>query len=104
MVSPQGRLDDPWRYGRNADSEQLVELGHRPDKAVDTVFGGNVNRGGKCGVLTGDTGDMDNMLGLLAGSMTEEMRNGQLGGPDWVGQVDVYQGVSAACGRIATRG
>jgi hypothetical protein len=44
------------------------------------------------------------MLGLLAGSMTEEMRNGQLGGPDWVGQVDVYQGVSAACGRIATRG
>jgi hypothetical protein len=50
------------------------------------VFGGYVHGGWEEGDLASDAGDMDYDSGLF---VREEMRDGELGQTDWVGDVDV---------------
>lgn len=102
MVRPQWCLNNTWRHTRNADSEELVQFRHGAHETADTVFGGRVNRGGEGCILPGDTGDVDNVPGLLGVAVAQEVGNGELSDADWVCEVDIDQPVPATSGRVLT--
>lgn len=70
MVCPQGGLDHAGSNGCDADTKEIVEFGHGAHEAADAVFCGRVYGGGEGCVLSGDTGNVGNVFGLLGVAVT----------------------------------
>ena len=97
----------------------MVQGCHGADEAGDGVFGGVVERGEKGGDLPGYRGDVDDVVcrcrwltgGRRCGGRRrgraatgEEVGNSELGCADWVGKVDVEEGVARGVTRVARGG
>jgi len=66
------------------------------------VLSGRVDRSSEGCILPGNTGNVDNVLGLFGIAIVQEVRNGELSDADRVCQVDIYQAVPATSGRVLT--
>ena len=58
------------------------------------MFGGAIDGCCEVGILARNAGDMDDVLGTNAVTMLEEIRNRQLRRADWMGDIDINEGVS----------
>ena len=105
VVGPQRGLDDAGGDGRDSDAEAGVERCEGADEAVDSVLCGVVDGAGERSVLACDAGDVDDGFGGGVGVLGgEEVGDGELGGADGMGEVDVEARVAVGCGTVFGRG
>lgn len=94
MVCPQRSLDDTRGYSRHTDPVEFIEVGHRAHETADRVLGGRIDRSREGRILPSNTGNMEDVFGLFVVTEAEEVRDGELGCADWMGDVDVDQAVT----------
>lgn len=100
MVCPQRRLDNTRSYSCHPDSVQLVEIGHGPHKAADSMFRSGIHRSREGCILARHTGDVEDMSGFLAVTEAQKVGNSQLGDTDGVSNIDIDQGITTLTRRI----
>lgn len=103
MVCPQRSLDDTRGHGRHTDPVEFIQFGHGAHEAADSVLGGRIHRSCERCILPGNTGDVEDVLGLFVIAEAEEVRDCELGGADWVGDIDVDQAVTASGKNVFAR-
>ena len=103
MVCPQRSLDDTRGHGRHTDPVEFIQFGHGAHEAADSVLGGRIHRSCERCILPGNTGDVEDVLGLFVIAEAEEVRDGELGGADGVSDIDVDQAVTASGKSILAR-
>lgn len=67
------------------------------------MLGGRIHRSCERCILPGNTGDVEDVLGLFVIAEAEEVRDCELGGADWVGDIDVDQAVTASGKNVFAR-
>lgn len=96
VLRPQRRFNHAGRNGGDADAKALLERGESAHEAADPMLGGHVERYREGGYLPGDGRDMDDGLGGSRGlgggggdgTIGEKVGDGELGGANWVREVD----------------
>lgn len=97
MFCPERSFDYAWSDGCDAHTEPGVERCEGAHEAVESVFGGIVDRGGEGGELAGYGRYVNDVFGGWSfwggGRGGEEMGESELSGADWVREIDVEVGV-----------
>lgn len=105
VLSPERGFYHARRHAVDPDPEAWFQRRQAADEAVHGVFGRDVDRGVQVAGLAGDAAyDEDAFGGCWAGGVggggVEEVRDGELGAADGVGDVHVERGVAVARGRV----